>query len=219
MKTEELAKYIDHTILKADAKPQDIEKLCLEAAENKFAAVCVNPVFVAEAARFLADTDVGIATVIGFPLGANTTSIKVRETIEAIEAGATEIDMVIPVGLMKAGRFGDVEEDIHAVVKAAGSHIVKVIIETCYLTGDEIRKVSQICVDAGAAYVKTSTGFGPRGASVEDVTIIKSIVGGRCKIKASGGIKTYEQALAMIQAGASRIGTSSGVTIVKGGNQ
>lgn len=218
MKTDELVKYIDHTILKADAKPQDIEKLCAEAAENKFAAICVNPVFVAEAARFLADTDVGIATVIGFPLGANTTSIKVRETIEAIEAGATEIDMVIPVGLMKAGRVSDVEEDIRAVVKAAGSHIVKVIIETCYLTSDEIRKVSQICVDAGAAYVKTSTGFGPRGASVEDVTTIKSVVGTRCKIKASGGIKTYEQALAMISAGASRIGTSNGVMIVKGGN-
>lgn len=210
----DLASYIDHTILKADATIKDVEKVCLEAKAHNFAAVCVNPCFVGYAAGLLTGSNVGLATVVGFPLGASTIAVKVRETEDAIKNGATEIDMVMAVGFFKSGNYKRVEEDIREVVRAAAGKPVKVIIETCYLTPDEITKAATICVDSGAAYVKTSTGFGSRGASVEDVKIIKAAVGTRCKIKASGGIKTREQALAMIEAGASRIGTSSGVAII-----
>lgn len=210
----DLASYIDHTILKAEATVKDVETVCQEALAHNFAAVCVNPCFVGHAAGLLKGGKVGLATVVGFPLGASTIAIKVRETEDAIKNGATEIDMVMAVGFFKSGNFKRVEEDIREVVRAAAGKPVKVIIETCYLTPDEITKAATICADAGAAYVKTSTGFGSRGASVEDVKIIKAAVGNRCKIKASGGIKTKEQALAMIEAGASRIGTSSGVAIV-----
>lgn len=210
----DLASYIDHTILKADATLKDIEKVCEEALAHNFAAVCVNPCFVGHAAGLLKGSNAGLATVVGFPLGASTIAIKVRETEDAIKNGATEIDMVMAVGFFKSGNYKRVEEEIREVVRMAAGKPVKVIIETCYLTPDEITKAATICADSGAAYVKTSTGFGSRGASVEDVKIIKAAVGTRCKIKASGGIKTKEQALAMIEAGASRIGTSSGVAIV-----
>lgn len=209
-----LASYIDHTILKADATLKDVEKVCAEAMDHHFAAVCVNPCFTAYAASLLKGESVGLATVVGFPLGASTIAVKVCETEDAIKNGATEIDMVMAIGFFKSGNFKRVEEDIREVVRVAGAKPVKVIIETCYLTPDEITKASLICADAGAAFVKTSTGFGSRGATVDDVKLIRAAVGSRCKIKASGGIKTKEQALAMIEAGALRIGTSSGVAIV-----
>jgi deoxyribose-phosphate aldolase len=209
-----LASYIDHTILKAETTSKDVERLCREAIENKFAAVCVNPCFVPIAAKILKGSGVGLATVIGFPLGASTTAVKMAEAMDAISNGATEIDMVMAIGLMKEGNFKAVSDDIRGVVSAAKGKTVKVIIETCYLTPEQITHASLIAADAGAHYVKTSTGFGTRGASVEDVKLIKKAVGDRVKIKASGGIKTKEQALAMIEAGASRIGTSSGVLIV-----
>ena len=209
-----LASYIDHTLLKAEAVQKDIEKLCMEAMEHNFAAVCVNPCYVGQAAGHLKGGSVGLASVVGFPLGASTIAIKVREAEDAIKNGATEIDMVMAVGFFKGGNYKRVEEDIREVVRIAQAKPVKVIIETCYLLPEEITKAALICADAGAAYVKTSTGFGSRGASIEDIKLIKAAIGNRCKIKASGGIKTKEQALAMIEAGASRIGTSSGVAIV-----
>lgn len=211
-----LASYIDHTLLKPEATPADVNKLCREAADHKFAAICVNPVYVKQAADYLKATEVEIATVIGFPLGATTTNTKVKETLDAIGNGATEIDMVMAIGLFKGKNFDAVRSDIAAVVKAAAPHPVKVILETCLLTKDEIASASKVSADAGAAYVKTSTGFANGGATVEAVKIMKEAVGGRCRIKASGGIRTREQALAMIEAGAMRLGTSSGVAIVKG---
>ncbi len=209
-----IASYIDHTILKPEATVKDVEKVCEEALARNFAAVCVNPCFVGHAAGLLKGSNVGLATVVGFPLGASTIAVKVREAEDAIKNGATEIDMVMAIGFFKSGNFKRVEEDIREVVRVAAGKPVKVIIETCFLSPDEITKASLICADAGAAYVKTSTGFGSRGATIEDVKIIKAAVGNRSRIKASGGIKTKEQALAMIEAGASRIGTSSGVAIV-----
>ncbi|MBT3181464.1 MAG: deoxyribose-phosphate aldolase [Deltaproteobacteria bacterium] len=210
----ELNKYIDHTVLKPDAKPADIEKLCDEARKNEFAAVCVNPVFVEQAAGLLQGSAVQIATVVGFPLGANTTKTKVDETLNAIENGATEIDMVMAIGLFKAGKFDQVRNDITEVVKAAGTKPVKVILETCLLTDQEIAEASTMAADSGAAYVKTSTGFSNGGATLEAVEIMKRAVGDRCKIKASGGIKTRDAAIMMVEAGAERIGTSSGVSLV-----
>jgi deoxyribose-phosphate aldolase len=212
-----LAPYIDHTILKAQATLADIKKLCLEAKEHDFAAVCVNPCFVKAASVFLESSTVKLATVVGFPLGASATPTKVFETQEAIKNGATEIDMVMAIGLFKSGDHKYVKDDIKAVVEAAGTKAVKVIIETCYLSTQEIARAAQLAVDAGAAFVKTSTGFGSRGASLEDILIIKRAIADKARIKASGGIRNREDALAMIEAGASRIGTSSGIAIVSGG--
>ena len=213
----DIASYIDHTALKPEVTPGDIERLCREAMENSFAAVCVNPLYVTAAAGWLKGSKVGLATVVGFPLGASTTSIKAREAWEAIQQGATEIDMVMSVGLFKAGDLKSVERDVAEVVRVADDKLVKVILETGLLSRDEIIMASSLSAAAGAAYVKTSTGFGPRGATVDDVQAMREAVGDRCKIKASGGIRTREQALAMIEAGASRIGTSAGVAIVTGG--
>ena len=212
----DLPKYIDHTLLKADARTEQIDLLCKEAAEYQFAAVCVNPRYVRRCADILKSTDVKTATVVGFPLGANASSVKADETKKAVEDGAGEIDMVISVGDLLSGDVSSVAGDIGEVISAAGDLPVKVIIETCYLSNDQIRLVSKIACDEGAAFVKTSTGFGTRGASVEDVRIIKEVVGDRCLIKASGGIRDRKQAMAMIEAGASRIGTSSGIAIIKG---
>ncbi|MFH1874811.1 MAG: deoxyribose-phosphate aldolase [Pseudomonadota bacterium] len=210
----DLASCIDHTILKSQATLEDINKLCQEAKEYSFAAVCVNPCFVRSAKEMLKGTQVKVATVVGFPLGANTTTTKVYETQEAASQGADEIDMVMAVGWFKSGNFEAVIRDIREVVRAAGDKPVKVIIETCYLNPEEIKQAASLAVEAGAAYVKTSTGFGTRGAVVEDIKLIKEAVGERAKIKASGGIKTKEEALKMIKAGAARIGTSAGVAII-----
>ncbi|MFH0799008.1 MAG: deoxyribose-phosphate aldolase [Pseudomonadota bacterium] len=212
----DIASYIDHTALKPETTPSDVEKLCREAREHRFAAVCVNPVHVALAASLLKGSGVLVASVVGFPLGASTTGIKARETSEAIGQGASEIDMVMSVGLFKGGDREAVGRDISEVVKAAAGHPVKVILETCLLDTGEIKAACLIAADSGAAFVKTSTGFGSRGATVEDVLAMKAAVGGRCRIKASGGIRTREQAMTMINAGASRIGTSAGVVIVSG---
>ncbi len=211
-----IANFIDHTALSPQTTPADIQKLCKEAHEYNFAAVCVNPVYVPLAVGILKDSGVMVATVAGFPLGASAAEIKANEAAWAIDKGASEIDMVMAIGLFKGREHEAVAKDIAGVVTAAKGHAVKVIIETSLLDHDEIRRASQIAADNGAAFVKTSTGFGSRGASVEDVRIMKEAVQERCQIKASGGIRTREQAVAMIQAGASRIGTSSGVAIVKG---
>ncbi len=210
----DIAKTIDHTLLKPEATPEAIDQICAEAAQHGFAAVCVNPVYVARAAGALAGTGVEVATVVGFPLGANTTSIKAREAWEALQQGATEIDMVINVGLFKGGQRKAVGDEIAEIVRVAEKFPVKVILETSLLSDEEIAEASTLAMDAGAAFVKTSTGFGSRGASVNDVRIMKQTVGDRCQIKASGGIRTRADALAMIEAGASRIGTSAGVVIV-----
>lgn len=214
-----LASYIDHTILKAQAEPHDIEKLCDEAIKHSFAAVCVNPVYVELAAKRLKGSAVKVATVVGFPLGATTSEVKVLETKNAITLGAQEIDMVMSIGRFLAEDTKFVANEIGNVVKASGNLPVKVIIETCYLSLMQIELASKIACDEGAAFVKTSTGFGTRGATVEDINTIRETVGDKCLIKAAGGIRTREQALAMISAGASRIGTSSGVEIVSGENK
>lgn len=211
-----IAGMIDHTLLKPEATLADIDRLCREAAAHGFAAVCINPVYVKAAARALSDCDVMVATVVGFPLGANATGTKVAETARALADGASEIDMVMAIGPFKGGDIKAAGLDIASVVKEAEGRAVKVILETSLLTPDEIAAASRIAADNGAAFVKTSTGFGSRGASLEDMRIMKGAVEGRCRIKASGGIRTREQAIAMIEAGASRIGTSAGVAIVEG---
>ncbi len=213
-----LARMIDHTLLKPDATPDQIERLCAEAREYGFAAVCVNPVYVRLCATELAGTDVAVCTVVGFPLGANTTHIKVAEALRAIEDGAREVDMVMQIGLLKAGDSDAVRRDIEEVARAVHDRgaILKVIIETALLTDDEKVTASKIIRDAGADFVKTSTGFGPGGAKVEDVALIRRTVGPKMGVKAAGGIRTYEDALAMIEAGATRIGASAGVKIVTG---
>ena len=214
MKKQTIAAMIDHTLLKATATSAQIEKLCEEAKTYLFASVCVNPVNVAEAARLLAGTPVKVCTVIGFPLGANTSEVKAFETMNAVSNGAQEIDMVINVGAAKAGDWATVESDIRAVVSAAKGNLVKVILETCYLTPDEIVCACKAAAAAGADFVKTSTGFGTGGAKTEDVALMKKSSPASMCVKASGGIHTYQEALALIEAGASRIGASAGIQIV-----
>ena len=211
-----LNKYIDHTYLKAMGGKEVIEKLCAEAREYDFKSVCVNPCNVALAKKLLEGSDVLVCTVIGFPLGQNTTATKLFETKEAIENGAREIDMVINVAKLKDQDYDYVKNEIKVLKDACGSLTLKVIIETCYLTKDEIRKVSELALEAGADFVKTSTGFGTGGALVEDVAIMKSVVGNKAYVKASGGVKTHADAMKMIEAGADRIGTSNGIDIMKG---
>ena len=213
----ELAKYIDHTLLKPDAKKEAIEKLCLEAKEYGFASVCVNPTWVPLATEILKDSDVKVCTVIGFPLGATTPEVKRFETENAIQNGAEEVDMVINIGALKSGEDELVKRDIKAVVEAAkGKALVKVIIETCLLTEDEKVRACKLSVEAGADYVKTSTGFSTGGATVEDIKLMRETVGPNIGVKASGGVRTLQDAKAMIEAGATRIGASSGIAIVKG---
>jgi len=213
---ENLAKFIDHTLLKPDAKEEQIIKLCEEAKKYGFASVCVNPTFVPLAAELLKGTDVKVCTVIGFPLGATTTDTKVFETKDAIRKGATEIDMVINVGALKAKNYKYVENDIRAVVEAAKPYIVKVIIETALLTDEEKIAACSLAKSAGAAFVKTSTGFGPGGATVEDVALMRKVVGKDVGVKASGGVRDYPSAISMVKAGATRIGASAGIAIVSG---
>ncbi len=214
---QDIARLIDHTLLKPDATSGEIEKLCREAKEYHFAAVCVNPPFVKQCADFLRGTDVAIAAVVGFPLGAHTTSAKVFEAQQAIADGASEIDMVINIGALKAKEDQRVRDDIRAVVDAAHRQgaIVKVIIEAALLTEEEKVRACQFAKEAGADFVKTSTGFGPGGATVHDVELMRRAVGGELGVKAAGGIRNLEQAEAMIKAGATRIGASAGVKIVQ----
>ena len=208
-------KFIDHTILKPEASEAQVIALCEEAKEYDFASVCVNPTHVALCARLLANTDVKVCTVIGFPLGANTAEVKGFEPRNAVENGATEIDMVIYVGALKDKKYDIVFNDIKAVVDNAGGNLVKVIFETCLLTPEEIVKACELSVSAGADYVKTSTGFGKYGATVEDVALMRKTVGPNIGVKASGGVRTREDMLKMIEAGASRIGTSAGKTLMQ----
>lgn len=210
----DIAEYIDHTLLKPDASFSDIQKLVAEAIEYKFFSVCVNPCYVATCAELLKGTSVKVCTVIGFPLGATSTAVKAFETKKAIDDGADEIDMVINIGALKSKKFLLVEDDISEVVKAANDKVVKVIIETALLTDEEIVKASQLSEEAGAHFVKTSTGFNGTGATLEGVKLMGSAITNKMRIKASGGIRDYETAMKFIAAGASRLGTSSGVSIV-----
>lgn len=213
----ELNKYIDHTILATDATEDKLDKIIAEAKEYDFMSVCVSPLWVSKCAQALKDTDVKVCTVIGFPQGTHTTATKVFETKDAIANGATEVDMVIPVGLLKQGNLEAVRADIAAVVEAAkGKALTKVIIETCLLTDEEIVTVCKICKEVGADFVKTSTGFSKGGATVHAVSLMRQTVGPDMGVKASGGVRTFADAKAMIEAGANRIGTSNGVAIVKG---
>ena len=208
--------YIDHTLLKPESTQEQIDHLLSEAVEYQFASVCVNPTWVAHCAKTLAGTGVKVCTVVGFPLGANTSSVKAFETKDDIGNGADEIDRVINVGQLKSGQYEVVKADIRAVVEASQDKLVKVIIETCLLTNDEKVKACQLAVSAGADFVKTSTGFSAAGATVEDIVLMRETVGPNIGVKAAGGARSYEDAEAFIEAGATRIGTSSGVAIVSG---
>ncbi|PKM55614.1 MAG: deoxyribose-phosphate aldolase [Firmicutes bacterium HGW-Firmicutes-5] len=210
-----LAKYIDHTILKPDARRDEVERICDEAKEYGFASVCVNVAHTKFVSEALKDSDVKTCTVVGFPLGAVLPEVKAYETKKAVENGSDEIDMVINIGALKDQDYELVERDIKAVVTAAEGALVKVIFETCLLSSDEIVKACELSMAAGADFVKTSTGFSTGGATVEDVTLMKQTIGNAGKVKASGGIRDYEQAMKMIEAGAERIGASAGIAIVK----
>ena len=210
-----LNKYIDHTILKATASSTDVQKLCEEAIEHEFYSVCVNGCYVADAKQLLQGTDVKVAAVVGFPLGAMTTAAKVFEAKEAIENGASEIDMVINIAKLKDGEFEFVENEIRQIKEAIGDNVLKVIIETCYLTDEEKVKACELSLVAKADFVKTSTGFGTGGATYEDVKLMKSVVGDNAKVKASGGVRDKETAQKYVNLGAERLGTSSGIDIVK----
>lgn len=212
--SEKLAPYIDHTLLKPEATGDQIKKLCREALEHHFYSVCINPSYVKLAAVELKSSPVKICAVIGFPLGATTTAVKAFEAREAVETGADELDMVIHVGALKSGDEAYVKKDIAAVVDAAGGKIVKVIIETGLLSDEEKVRACKLAQEAGAHFVKTSTGFGPGGAVVSDILLMRETVGPGIGVKASGGVRTTEAARKMIDAGATRIGTSSGITII-----
>lgn len=208
--------YIDHTLLKPDATKDQILSLLEEAKNYRFASVCVQPTWVELAAQELEGTEVNVCTVVGFPLGATTSETKAFETRDAVAKGADEIDMVINIGALKSGEDDVVLADIQAVVEASGDRLVKVIIETCLLTDEEKVKACLLSQQAGADFVKTSTGFSTGGATVEDICLMRETVGPDMGVKASGGARSHEDALAFIQAGATRIGTSSGVAIMKG---
>ena len=207
-------KLIDHTLLKQDATPEQIVKLCEEAKQFDFMSVCVNPGYVPLAAQCLKGSDVKVCTVIGFPLGMNLTKTKVEEAQLAIKEGAEEIDMVINVGMLKAGHDDYVEEEIRELKAVAGSKVLKVIIETCLLTDEEKVRACIASKNAGADFVKTSTGFSTGGATVHDVALMRKTVGPEMGVKASGGVRTHEDLIAMVEAGATRIGTSNGTKII-----
>jgi len=212
-----LNRYIDHTLLKANATKQEIINLCEEAKTHNFFSVCVNSAYVPLAQNQLKDTTVKVCAVVGFPLGATSTKTKVFEAKTAVEEGADEIDMVMNIGLLKSKDFDSVWKDIEAVKKQLPNTNLKVILETCYLEDIEIIKASELAIQSGADFIKTSTGFGTRGASVHDVKLMKSVCKGCVKIKASGGIRDTKTALEYINLGVDRLGTSSGIAIVKGG--
>lgn len=213
----QLAPYIDHTLLKATATLADIRILCEEARQHSFYAVCINPVFIPHARTWLEGSDVKVATVCGFPLGAVSSEQKALEARLSAEAGADEIDMVIHVGSALAGDWDAVEADVRAVRRAVPEQVLKVIIETCYLSDEQKRRATEAAVQGGADFVKTSTGFGTGGATVEDVKLMSEVIAGRAQIKAAGGVRTPADAQAMIEAGATRLGTSGGVGLVSGG--
>lgn len=212
----QLNHYIDHTALKPTTSQEDIKLLCQEAIEYQFASVCINPCFVELASSLLEGTAVKVCTVIGFPLGNTTTQTKVAEVIQAKKDGATEFDMVLNVSLLKSKQLDQVKADIKTVKEAVGNHILKVILEVCYLTGDEIKLASQLSEDAGADFIKTSTGFGSGGATVEAVKLMKASVSSHVKLKASGGIRDTQTAQTYLDLGVTRLGASSGVQIMKG---
>ncbi|MEM1110411.1 MAG: deoxyribose-phosphate aldolase [Pseudomonadota bacterium] len=212
----DLAKYIDHTLLKPEATPDQVIALCREAMAHHFKTVCVNSRYVTLAAAELADSDVGVCSVVGFPLGAMASGIKAEEAAAAIDAGASEIDMVVALGPLKAGDWDVVQSDVEAVFMACGDTPLKVIFEICLLDEAEIVRLCQVCSDVGVAFVKTSTGFGSGGATLEDVRLMSTSVSDGVSVKASGGVRDMQTALAMIEAGATRLGTSSGVAIVSG---
>jgi deoxyribose-phosphate aldolase len=213
----DLARMIDHTLLKAEATSDDIERLCAEAAEHGFASVCINPVFVPIAVSILRSSPVRVCTVVGFPLGATTTNSKRRDAEESLAEGAQELDMVIAVGHLKSGALPEVRADIETIAAASHAHagLCKVILETALLTDEEKIRASMIAQQAGADYVKTSTGFSTGGATPDDVALLRRVVGRSMGVKAAGGIRTRADALTMVAHGASRIGTSSGVSIVQ----
>lgn len=212
----DIARLIDHTVLKPETTKKDVEKLCAEAAEHRFMSVCVNPTWVKLCADLLKGSGVAVCTVIGFPLGANRPEIKAEEARRAQDDGATELDMVINVGRLKSGEHDFVRDDIAAVVGACrkGS-LVKVILETCYLTDDEKIAASRLAKEAGADFVKTSTGFGSGGATAKDIALMRAAVGPNLGVKASGGVRDYKQMMEMVRAGATRIGASAGVKIIQ----
>jgi deoxyribose-phosphate aldolase len=213
---QDLSKTIDHTLLKADATAAEIETLCAEAREYRFCSVCVNSSYVPLAASQLKDTDVKVCSVVGFPLGAMSTQAKAYEAKVAITEGAEEIDMVIHVGWLKSGELERVEQDIQALREATKGKILKVIFETALISKEEIVILCEICTRVGVDFVKTSTGFSTGGATLEDVALMKASVGDGVQVKASGGIRDYETARAMIEAGATRLGVSAGIAIVTG---
>ncbi len=212
----EKAKYIDHTYLKAEGTSKEIDKIIEEAIKYKFKTICINPSWIKYAKEKLAGTDVGITTVIGFPLGANATQVKVFEAKLAIDHGADEIDMVINIGRLKDGQSDYVLNEIKKIKEACGSHTLKVIIENALLTEEEKRLATELVVNSGAEFVKTSTGFSYHGATIEDVKLMKSVTGDKIQIKAAGGVKTPEDFEKMIDLGVTRIGTSSGVKLIEG---
>jgi deoxyribose-phosphate aldolase len=216
LSVSQLAKTIDHTLLKPEATPGQIRQLCDEARVYEFKSVCVNSRYVPLAAQCLAGSDVLVCSVVGFPLGAMATGVKAYEAEQAIAAGAGEIDMVVAIGQVKAGQWDAVAADISAVFDACGDTTLKVIFETSMLEDGEKRRLCEICTEIGVAFVKTSTGFGGGGATLDDVKLMSETVGAGVAVKASGGVRDRETALAMIEAGATRLGTSSGVAIVSG---
>lgn len=216
MKKHDIARMIDHTLLAPNASSEDIRRLCREAAENDFASVCIQPCYVPLAAECLKGSRAKVCTVIGFPLGVNCTEIKAAEAAKAVADGADEVDMVLNRSLVADGRWDEVQKDIEAVVAAAKGRLVKVILEATELQPDELAEAARTAVAAGADFVKTSTGFVGGGARVEDIRIMKEAVGDRAQIKASGGIHSYDEAMAMIVAGATRIGASAGLAIIAG---
>lgn len=218
LSSAQVAAMIDHTILKADATKGEIQQICAEAREHRFATVCVNAGWVPLAAKLLKGSGVGVTTVVGFPLGATSTASKAFEAKQAIEDGATEIDMVLNIGLLKSGDAAGVQRDVEGVVAACkGKAPLKVILETGLLSDDEKVVACELCVKAGADFVKTSTGFGKGGATQEDIALMRKTVGPDLGVKASGGVRDLETALAMVASGATRIGASTSVAIVSGG--
>lgn len=211
-----LNQYIDHTLLKATATAQQIKQLCQEAIRYKFASVCVNSAYVSLASDELKEAEVKVCTVVGFPLGAMSTAAKVFEAQQAVNDGANEIDMVLNIGWLKSKQFDLVWKDIEAVRTTVPNTTLKVILETCYLEEIELIKASELAMQSSADFIKTSTGFGSGGATIDDVKLMRSVVGNHLKIKASGGIKDYKIAQAFIKAGADRLGVSAGVAIVEG---